>query len=140
MGSVNEAGGPVRVHRSWFLAIVLLCGALWWAHLSPEAGWGVMAVVLVTVAFANAYLGLRDWRIGVAAGAILSMLMVAACLGSGQYHPAALFVLVAAVVGFLFGWARVSVVESEAGDTDAKPKFKSGRGGDFGGGGASGKY
>jgi uncharacterized membrane protein YgcG len=140
MGSVNETGGPARVRRTWFLAIVLLFGALWWAYRSPEAGWGVMAVVLVTAALANAYLDLRDWRIGVAAGAILGMLMAATCLGSGEYHPAALYVLVAAGVGFLFGWAPVSVAESEADDTDAKPKFKSGRGGDFGGGGASGRY
>lgn len=130
----------MRVQFSWVVAIAFLCGAMWGSYQSDGVGWSVMISVWLAVAFANGYLGIRDRRIGIAAGGTLSVLMAVTCLGSSKYHPVTLFVFSAAAVGFLFGSVPVSTIESETDDADEKSNFKSGSGGDFGGGGASGKY
>jgi len=122
------------------LALVLFGGFLRLALHQPVLGWVGAIVVVSIVGLLNSQLGLRDRAIGAAAGCAIGLLVGAALFGSGVAWPLCLVgIAVGALVGYFFGASEVSPGE-ESESSASEHSDRTGGGGKFDGGGASGRY
>lgn len=129
--------------KSWLAVLssfALVIGILVGAFRSQNFGWGVAVVLVLAAGLANAGLGIRDPKIGASLGSLLSMLVFSTLFGSEtSLLLSVAFAGLAWLVGYCFGAKQVTFAEQEDGDPQQE-KFKSGKGGDFGGGGANDKF
>lgn len=123
------------------LAVMVTVALMLACYRWTEFGWFVSCTFVVCVALLNATLDVRSSQLGIVVGTVMGMLTGMTSLGAGLAGIACIAVMgVAALVGYVFGSQSVSTTPRRDGPGDETSGVKSGRGGDFGGGGASGGF
>jgi uncharacterized membrane protein YgcG len=126
-----------KILLATFLLLLAIASYRW-----PVLGTVFLCASLTVIGLLNQLLSIQSKELGVVTGAFSSVLALATCTGA-QLSIVQLVVLTffAALAGYGLAAARMGTQqESDQGNKDSPSKAKTGGGGDFGGGGASGSY
>ena len=130
-----------KIKRIWIGSLVPLVMA---SYTWPGFGVAFVALMVLLIAHANHLLSIRSKELGLVIGCSTAVLVLATSLGAGlSVWQVALFSAIGGLAGYAFSALAVASstsTNSAASRNDRSSGVKAGGDGDFGGGGASGKY
>jgi uncharacterized membrane protein YgcG len=134
---VNRNMRIVHLLYAWRIAMPI---SVVLGYTYPQLGAIFVVSLVALTAIANAILEFNSTRVGRHVALMAGATAMASCVGAASTRNAAIALpLIAAACGYLFSSVRVRFTTSSESES-SPPRDLSGRGGDFGGGGASGKY
>ena len=127
-----------HLFAGWLVAVVFLSAS---SYVHPAFGAFAATSLVVIAALINSILELNSPTVGRFTGLLVGAITLASCIGAPTSKAVALLLtLSATLAGFLFVTFAARRTSSDGKYSEPSDSFKSGGGGDYGGGGASGNY